>query len=65
MFEAAGDKYRQGKSSYLEVLDAQRTVVEVRGRYVDALESYHTRRAEVERLIGISLDDVTAAHEIK
>jgi cobalt-zinc-cadmium efflux system outer membrane protein len=65
VFDVAGEKYRQGKSSYLEVLDAQRTVVEVRGRYVDALESYHTARAAVERLIGMSLNDVSAAQDHK
>ncbi|MBL0063015.1 MAG: TolC family protein [bacterium] len=63
VFDVAGEKYRQGKSSYLEVLDAQRTVVDVRGRYVDALETYHIARTVVERLIGISLDDVNATQD--
>lgn len=65
VFNVSGERYRQGKSSYLEVLDAQRTVVDVRGSYVDALESYHSARADVERLIAISLDDVSATQDKK
>ncbi len=42
--------YRAGKFPYLEVLDAQRTLVEARAQYNDTLKEYHTKRAEVERL---------------
>ncbi|NOZ25882.1 MAG: TolC family protein [Nitrospirae bacterium] len=55
-FEAAREGYRQGKFDYLVMLDAQRTLFEVRGKYIDALASYHRAAAEVERLIGMKLD---------
>ena len=33
----------QGKLDYLNVLDAQRTLFEANGQYIEALASYHTR----------------------
>jgi cobalt-zinc-cadmium efflux system outer membrane protein len=51
-FEAASEGYRQGKFGYLDVLDAQRTLFEAKGRYVEALGAYHKAVAEAERLIG-------------
>lgn len=44
--------YRAGKFPYLEVLDAQRTLVETRIQYNESLRDYHVKRAEVERLTG-------------
>jgi cobalt-zinc-cadmium efflux system outer membrane protein len=55
-FEAANLGYREGKFGFLEVLDAQRTLFEVRGQYIEALAAYHQARAEVERLIGAPLE---------
>lgn len=54
-FEATGEGYRQGKFGYLEVLDSQRTLFEVRAQYIDALEAYHQTVAEMERIIGSRL----------
>jgi len=51
-FAAAREGYLQGKFGYLEVLDAQRTLFEVRGQYVEALRTYHKARVEMERLTG-------------
>lgn len=56
-FEATGEGYRQGKFSYLDVLDSQRTLFDVRAQYIDALEGYHQAVAEMERLVGSRLDD--------
>ncbi len=55
-FETAQEGYREGKFSFLDVLDAQRTLFETRGKYIEALAGYHKARAEVERLIGEPLD---------
>ena len=44
--------YHQGKFSLLEVLDAQRTLFETQGQYIDALATYHKAVAETERLMG-------------
>lgn len=41
-----------GKFPYLEVLDAQRTLFDVKEQNVAALVQYHTARAEIERLIA-------------
>jgi cobalt-zinc-cadmium efflux system outer membrane protein len=60
-FEAASEGYRQGKFGFLDVLDAQRTLFEARGQYIEALASYHKAVVEAERLIGAPLADVTAA----
>jgi len=57
-FEAAMEGYRQGKFGYLEVLDSQRTFFDARGRYLEALASYHKAVADVERLIAEPLDSV-------
>jgi len=40
----------------LTVLDAQRTLLETTNQYLDALRDYHQARAEVEALIGQSLN---------
>ncbi len=55
-FEATQEGYREGKFDLVTVLDAQRTLFEVTNQYVDALERYHTARADVERLIGTPLE---------
>jgi cobalt-zinc-cadmium efflux system outer membrane protein len=60
-FEAINEGYRQGKFGLLDVLDAQRTLFEARGRYLEALAAYHQAVAEVERLIGERLSSVTEA----
>ena len=61
VFDAVSEGYRQGKFGFLEVLDAQRTLFEARGRYLEALAAYHQAVAEVERLIGERLSSVTDA----
>ncbi|MCL5745436.1 MAG: hypothetical protein M1541_16190, partial [Acidobacteria bacterium] len=41
-----------GERPFLEVLDAQRTLVSTGSQYLRALSTYHQAAAEVERLIG-------------
>ena len=55
-FDAASEGYRQGKFSYLDVLDAQRTFVEAKVQYTEALSTYHKAKTDIERLIGEELD---------
>jgi cobalt-zinc-cadmium efflux system outer membrane protein len=62
-FDAASEGYRQGKFGFLDVLDAQRTLFEARGQYLEALAAYHKAVAEVERLIGAPLADVKPARQ--
>ncbi len=54
-FEAAQEGYRQGKFNYLVVLDAQRTLFELKQQYVETLADYHASRTALERLVGQSI----------
>lgn len=49
-FEAAELGYQVGKFDYLTVLDAQRTLFEVRGQYLEALTAAQLALADLERL---------------
>ncbi|MBU1702278.1 MAG: TolC family protein [Candidatus Eisenbacteria bacterium] len=62
-FDTALGGYRNGKFQYLIVLDAQRTLFEARGSYINALEAYHNSRAGLERLIGVELGSVAGMVE--
>lgn len=54
-FEATLRAFEQGNLGYLDLLDAERTLVELRSRQLDALIQYHMAVAEIEGLIGQSL----------
>ena len=54
-FEAAQEGYRQGKFGYLVVLDAQRTLFELKQQYIETLADYHAGRTALERLVGQSI----------
>ena len=62
-FKLARQGYGAGKFSYLEVLDAQRTLYDTRAQYHDALRDYHRSRAEVERLTAAHLPTDTKPEE--
>lgn len=57
-FAAVSEGYRLGKFGYLDVLDAQRTMIAAGGQYLRALADYHKGVADVERLIGEPLDGI-------
>ena len=57
-FDTIQEGYLMGKFDFLDVLDAQRTLFEVRARYLNALQQYHASVAEVETLINQPLSDV-------
>lgn len=54
-FEAVSEGYRLGRFSFLEVLDAQRTLISVSGQFVRARADYGKAVADVERLTGAPL----------
>ena len=58
-FEATRQAFTQGKLGYLDVLDAQRTLIDIHSQQTEALVSYHRVLADVERLIGQPLAKVT------
>lgn len=51
-FEGTNEGYRAGKFGYLDILDAQRTLFDVRLQYLRALTEYHLAVADVEQLTG-------------
>ena len=59
-YEAATIGFENGKFSFLEVLDAQRTLVSAETQRLRALAAVHKAVAQVERLIGIPLTDAAA-----
>jgi cobalt-zinc-cadmium efflux system outer membrane protein len=61
-FEGARAAYRQGAFRSVDVLDAQRTLFELRADYVTALETFHVQAAELDRLTG-RFPSVAAAQE--
>ncbi len=58
MFDAAVRAYQEGKVDYLNVLDAQRTLFDVKNEYIESLAAYHTTRIDIERLIGREIENV-------
>ena len=54
-YDATNQGYIAGKFGYLDVLDAQRTLVSARSQYLDSLIEYHQARARLERLAGIDI----------
>ena len=58
--EVAGRSYVEGKVSYLELLDAQKTLSEVREEYVAALFDFRTAFYRLERATGGPLNDTTS-----
>lgn len=57
-FEAVSEGYRLGKFSYLDVLDAQRTMIAAGVQYLRALSDYQKAVADVERLTGAPLGGI-------
>ncbi|MBN2071177.1 MAG: TolC family protein [Candidatus Krumholzibacteriota bacterium] len=58
VFDASLTSYREGKLDYLHLLDAQRTLFQVRTRYIESLAQYHKAKADLERLIGRPVEDL-------
>jgi cobalt-zinc-cadmium efflux system outer membrane protein len=51
-FEVASRSYAEGKATYLELLEAQRTLTGVREEYAEALFNHRTAVADLERAVG-------------
>ncbi len=55
-FAGAQEGYRQGKFTFLDMLDSQRILFDARGSLLDAVTDYHSQRAEANRLAPAPLD---------
>ncbi|MGQ0442082.1 MAG: TolC family protein [Methylophilaceae bacterium] len=51
-FDAASKGFSAGKFSFLDVLDAQRTLFQAKSQYIQALLDAHQAVAEIERILG-------------
>lgn len=58
---AATRGFELGKFSFLEVLDAQRTSFQTKSQYLRALSEAHQSAAEIERILGAALPNLTLA----
>ncbi len=62
-YRIASSSYGLGGSSALEVLDAQRTLLDVESQYTDALGASNDARAQLELAIGAPLDSTSNSRE--
>jgi outer membrane protein, heavy metal efflux system len=58
-YKAATKGFELGKFSFLEALDAQRTLFQVRAQYLLALADAHRASGEIDRLLGNEGDDIS------
>lgn len=63
-YAGAKTGYEQGKFNYLDVLDAQRTLLDTKEQYLSALATYHTETVAIERLVGAPLS-LFQKHEVE
>ncbi|MCC6679491.1 MAG: TolC family protein [Phycisphaeraceae bacterium] len=57
-FDVTRIAFEKGDVTFIDVLDAERTLIELRTQHLDALAGYHTAVAEIEALIGQSLESL-------
>lgn len=48
--------YEEGKVGYLQLLEAQQTLIEIRRGYIRAVANYHVAVAELERATGVEIE---------
>jgi outer membrane protein TolC len=60
--QSAQSAYQTGGTDFLMLLDSQRSLYEAEDAYHMAVANYLQSRAQLERAIGISLDDVQTAN---
>ncbi len=64
-FDAAHEGYKQGKFDFLDVLDSQRRLFEAKGKLINALSDYHAAIADIQRLTGTSIKELTEREQEK
>lgn len=66
-YKAATIAYKEGKTDFISVLDAQRTFFELRSQYIESLVSYHIAKIQIESSIGQKIDsiDISQSEEQK
>jgi cobalt-zinc-cadmium efflux system outer membrane protein len=63
--ELSRNSFAEGRFSYLELADAQRTLVDVRAERIETGAEYHEFVLEIERILGAPIDEPVppVAHE--
>jgi cobalt-zinc-cadmium efflux system outer membrane protein len=61
VYDALNEGYRRGKFSLLDLLEARRSLAQIRLRYVDALVRLSTADADLRRLLPDDSEDTTGA----
>jgi cobalt-zinc-cadmium efflux system outer membrane protein len=51
-YESAGKGFEAGKFGFLDVIDAQRVLVQARARYLSTLSSAYQAATAIDRLLG-------------
>lgn len=59
-FDAAAKGFEFGKFNFLDVLDAQRTLVQAKSQYINALQEAHQASAEIKRILGDAMPEAAA-----
>lgn len=59
--ELSREAYRYGRASFLQVLEAERRLLEARAGYLDALQNSSTALVELERVTGQPMTRIVAA----
>jgi cobalt-zinc-cadmium efflux system outer membrane protein len=54
-YEAVSEGFKLGRISYLELLEARRTLNTVRRQRIETLSQYHSARIDLEAITGASL----------
>jgi cobalt-zinc-cadmium efflux system outer membrane protein len=57
-FDAAHEGYRQGKFGFLDMLDAQRGLIEAKVSLVETLNDYQAALIDIQRITGESIDEL-------
>jgi len=60
-YEAASKGFELGKFTFLDVLDAQRTLFQARSQYLSALSQANQAAAEISRIVGDGSAVITSA----
>jgi cobalt-zinc-cadmium efflux system outer membrane protein len=63
-YKAAGKGFELGKFSFLEALDAQRTLFQVRNQYLLAAADAHRAASELDKLLGTEGDENPRAADV-
>ena len=64
-FNASNEGYLEGKFSYLDVLDVQRSLFDAEDTYIKSLVVYHKALTALERLIGENLTTIAVSQTDK